>query len=252
MKQLILPPEYRGEQVYTLSSEDSHYLIRVQRKEIDSELKLRDSLGNEYRGTIIALDNDLCTLSLSIEETSTNEEKPGIILLQSIPKGKKIDLMIRQSVEIGVKRFIPIMADHSVPQFKTESDREKKRERWLKIVKEASQQSGTKVITELDHLYDMKDALSTLPKDYTGIFFHQDPLNNRSLHETLLQCKKDVVVVIGPEGGLSHKEVSLLQENGFTPVLLGSNILRAETATTFGLGAISMIMYEQKNWVIAD
>lgn len=252
MKQLILPSEYNGEELFTLSSKDSHYLIRVQRREIGSEVKLLDISGNQYIGKIISIEDDLCTLSLTLERNTESSEKPGIILLQAIPKGKKIDLMIRQAVEIGVKKIIPIMADHSVPQFKTESDRLKKRDRWLKVVKEASQQSGTQVITELEQLHTMENALKLLPEEHNGIFFHQDPLNNRSLHQILNDCKQDIVVVIGPEGGLSKREITLLQDWNFTPVLLGSNILRAETATTFGLGAVSMIIYEQNSWDIAD
>lgn len=252
MKQLVLPSEYSGEDLFTLSLEDSHYLLRVQRREIGSEIKLLDNSGNQYKGIIISLEEDLCTLSLTLERTSNQQEKPGIILLQAIPKGKKIDLIIRQAVEIGVKKIIPIMADHSVPQFKTESDRQKKRDRWIKIVKEASQQSGTKVITELENLYTMENALKTLPEEVCGIFFHQDPLKNRSLHEILSDCNQDIILVVGPEGGLSKREVTLLQDRAFTPVLLGNNILRAETATTFGLGAVSIIMYEQNSWDIAD
>lgn len=252
MKQFVLPLEYSGEDVFTLPKEDSHYLLRVQRRPVGSIIKLMDSSGNEYSGEIINSEDDLCTLSLELLNTAKVSDKPGIILLQAIPKGKKIDLMIRQSVEAGVKRIIPIMADHSVPQFKSESDRDKKRDRWIKIVKEASQQSGTHLITELDRLVKLEEALDSLPEEYTGIFFHQDPINNRTLHQTLSNISSDVVLVVGPEGGLSSKEITLLQERSFTPILLGDNILRAETATTFGIGAVSMILYEQKSWVIAD
>lgn len=252
MKQLILPLDYKGEEIYTLPYDDSHYLLRVQRKQLGTELKLLAGNGKEYLGKIISTDNDLCTLSLKEVEKSINSEQPGIILIQAIPKGKKIDLMIRQSVEIGVKRFIPVIGDHSVPQFKTEVDKEKKRERWLKIVKEASQQSGTKTLTKLDNIHSMEEALNVLPSGFTGIFFHQDPLNNRSIHHILNNNRGDIVLVVGPEGGLSDREIQLLQKANFTPVLLGKNILRAETATTFGLGAVSMIIYEQNQWDIAD
>lgn len=249
MKQLILPEDYSGESLYSLSSGDSHYIINVQRKEIGYKLNLLDSQGNRYNGTIVDIVNGECLLQLTKSgEVTDNLNK--IILFQSIPKGQKIDLMIRQAVEAGVYEIVPIMADHSVPQFKTSQDREKKRDRWNKIIKEASQQSGTESLTKLSSLQTFKEALDNLEKPYTGIYFHQVPLENRSLHSLLQSPEKNIVLVIGPEGGLSGNEVKLLDEYGFKPALLGQNILRAETATTFALGAVSMLLFEKDEWVI--
>lgn len=247
MKQLILPKDYNGQKTYTLSEQDSHYLITVQRKEVGYTLNLLDMNGNSYIGSIIDIKDGLCCLN--IEKTDRKLiNKRELILFQSIPKGKKIDLMIRQSVEIGVSTIVPIMAEHSIPTFSTEADKEKKRERWNKIIKEASQQSGTEHLTKLNPLKTFKKALEELEKPYTGIYFHQVPLKNRPLHSLLNSAKDRVVIVIGPEGGLSNKEVELLNEYHFNPALLGSNILRAETATTFALGAVQMILLENNSW----
>lgn len=248
MKQLILPEEYTGEPIYTLSESDSHYLIRVQRKEIGYSLNILQSNGKKLRGTIIDIIDGLCQLSLEKKEVKRIDNRE-IILFQSIPKGKKIDLMIRQAVEIGVSSFVPIMSEHSVPKFKTEEERVKKRDRWSKIIKEASQQSGTDKITILEPLLTFKDALENLQQPYTGIFFHQVPMENKALHQLLTNPEDRVVLVIGPEGGLSTNEVELLLGYNFTPALLGHNILRAETATTFALGAVQMIINEQDYWI---
>ncbi len=247
MKQLILPEEYNGESVYTLSEQDSHYLIKVQRKEIGFTLKLLDMNGNSYNGTIVEIENSFCCLKLEKTEGKIKSQKE-LVLFQSIPKGKKIDLMIRQSVEIGVSSIVPIMADHSIPIFKSKDDMDKKRDRWNKIIKEASQQSGTTSLTKLSSLKTFKEALEDLEKPYTGIYFHQVPLENKPLHYLLSTPEERVILVIGPEGGLSHNEVELLNEYNFKPALLGSNILRAETATTFALGAVQMILLEKGSW----
>lgn len=248
MKQLILPSEYNGEEIYTLPKEDSHYLLNVQRRSIGFELSILNIQGVKFKGRIIDIKNNLCCLQLKKIDGKINSQKE-IILFQAIPKGKKIDLMIRQAVETGVNKIFPITADHSVPQFKTKTDKDKKRERWNKIIKEASQQSGTQYITELKPIQSFLEALKSLEKPYTGIFFHQVPMENKPLHSLLASTKDKVVIVIGPEGGLSEKEVKLLTEFNFSPALLGNNILRAETATIFSIGAVQMILNERDSWV---
>ncbi|MBN2617152.1 MAG: 16S rRNA (uracil(1498)-N(3))-methyltransferase [Spirochaetales bacterium] len=249
MKQLILPDDYRGEEIFNLSDSDSHYLINVKRKDIGFQFELIDNKDNKYIGKILNIEDNICTLSLE-KRDSILDENYRIILFQAIPKGKKIDLMIRQAVEAGVYSFYPIKADHSIPQFNDNNDKDKKGDRWQKIVKEASQQSGTSHITTLKKIQSLKEAVSSLEEEFTGIFFHQVPLKNKSLHSILNNCKKNIVLVIGPEGGLSKKEVEYLTVNGFQPALLGKNILRAETATIFSIGATKMIIEEKDFWEI--
>ena len=249
MKQLILPSDYSGESIYTLNESDSHYLLKVQRREIGYTLSLMDKNGTRYMGKIIDIENNLCTLQLK-KESDVEKSPFKITLFQAIPKGKKIDLMIRQSVEAGVFEFVPIQGDHSIPVFDNEKDKAKKRDRWEKIIKEASQQSGTSGITRLASIKSLKDAIRNLEEPYTGIFFHQVPMQNRPLHQLLETPSENIVLVIGPEGGLSAKEVELLMEHNFSPALLGPNILRAETATTFSLGAVEMILLEKDSWLL--
>lgn len=251
MKQLILPSDFSGEQLYTLGEQDSHYLINVQRKEIGYTFNLLDEKGNKYSGKIVNYEDKLCTLQLEPLE-GMSESKFSITLLQGIPKGKKIDLMIRQAVEAGVSEFVPITAEHSIPTFSSDQDKNKKRDRWNKIIKEASQQSGTSSITNLAPIKSFKEAIEDLERPFTGIFFHQVPMMNQPLHKLLDNNHKSIVLVVGPEGGISNKEVDFLVENGFKPALLGPNILRAETATTFSLGAVEMILHEKDYWSLKE
>ncbi len=250
MKQLILPDEYNGEKIYSLSEEDSHYLLRVQRRSIGFSVDFLDIESNLYKGTIVDINNNICQITLD-KISSQRANRRSLTILQGIPKGKKIDLMIRQCVEVGVDNFFPILTENSVPQFKTKEDRDKKHKRWEKIVKEASQQSGTKKITTLEGIKSLPEALELIKKPFTGIFFHQVPLMNTSMHKILENPKENIVLVVGPEGGISPNEVELLKKYNFTPCLLGDNILRAETATTFALGAVQMILLERDIWNIS-
>ncbi len=251
MKQILLPINYNGEKVFTLSKDDSHYILRVHRNVIGNILDFVDQGGNKYSGTIIDTIDNCCLISLKKYDTKKCNNYT-IILFQSIPKGKKFDLIIRQAVEIGVTKIYPIMAEHSIPTFKTGVEREKKRERWSKIVKDASQQSGTSQITSIEKLQTFKNAIEDLDKDFTGLFFHQVPLEENPIHQSLSDPKKTIVLIVGPEGGLSPGEVELFKKNNFIPTHLGENILRTQTATIFALGAVKMILLEKENWIPSE
>lgn len=246
MKQFILPESWTGSGSLILGEEDSHYFLRVKRLNKGDCFTAMDKEGRRYNAEILDCD-ELCTLALTPLEEA-RERGPEIVLWQCIPKGKKIDLIIRQAVEAGVSKVIPIISDHAVPSFKTVAEKEKKRERWNKIATEAAQQSGTSFLTEIGPLLTMDEALDQWNTQGPGLFCHQIPLKETSLHRVLEESHETISLVIGPEGGISDRETEILQKKGFQPVYLGDNILRAETAATFALGAIKIILLEKKYW----
>lgn len=81
-----------------------------------------------------------------------------------------------------------------------------------------------------------------------GIYFHQEPLAQSGLHEYLQAIPRKVLVVVGPEGGLSERELGLLDGAGFHPAYMGATVLRVETAVVAALSAVKMICLEAKTW----
>jgi 16S rRNA (uracil1498-N3)-methyltransferase len=177
---------------------------------------------------------------------------PEIVLYQCVCKGKKMDQVIRQATESGVSKIIPVVSDFSVSRIDT--DKKGKLDRWNKIVREAIQQSGSLIDTvignpvSIDKLLEIGDSKGI--EGELGLFFHQEVLDSGTLHGYLSAGPMKVFLVIGPEGGLSTRETEVLFNKKFKSIYLKTNILRAETAALYGIGAVQTILLESENWVL--
>jgi 16S rRNA (uracil1498-N3)-methyltransferase len=247
MRQFILPENFTGEKEFELIDGDYHYLCHVLRKKAGDNFPGFDKKGNNWQITIRKIDKERCYLSLVRQKTeeSSNIE---ITLVQCLPKGKKMDLIIRQAVESGVKRIIPVLSDFAVPKFENGKDIEKKRQRWEKIAIEAMQQSGSSIIPEIKMPVKMDEIPHLWNNCGPGLFCHQLKIDNNSIHECLIENINQVYIIIGPEGGISEREVELLQKAGFKSIFLGEKILRTETAALYATAAINVILLEKNRW----
>ena len=249
MKQFILPESYHGQSELELKGEDYHYICNVIRKKIDDTFPGLDRDGNQWNLKVIKISKDSCLLNITKVE-SIYQKKIEITLVQCLPKGKKMDLIIRQAVEAGVKRIIPVLSDHAVPRFDNQKDMGKKRLRWEKIAQEAMQQSGTTIIPEIINPVKMDKIPEIWDNCGPGLFCHQIKIDDNSLHKCLNENINEVYIVIGPEGGISHREVKLLEKSGFQSIYLGDNVLRAETAALYATAALNVILLEKNRWYL--
>lgn len=247
MRQFILPETFHGQHNMELLDENFHYICNVIRKKVGDSFPGLDRDGNKWLLTIIEISKESCNLKIDKIE-SQNNTKVEVTLVQCLPKGKKMDLIIRQAVEAGVKRIIPVLSDHAVPRFENQKDLDKKRSRWEKIAQEAMQQSGTTIIPEILNPVKMDKIPEIWDKCGPGLFCHQIRIDNNSLHKCLNENINAVYIVIGPEGGISQREVELLENSGFQSIYLGDNVLRAETAALYATAAINVILLEKIRW----
>ncbi len=243
----LLPPEYGGENRITLQGEEFHYLTNVLRFKEGDTFKGQDRKGHIYKLKLISVSKKSLILDCLIMERKEKKTLPDIILYQCICKGKKMDRIIRQAAEIGAGSVVPVISEYTIPRM-DRKDSKNKIERWQRIVREAVQQSASPVVTEIENPILLSEiGKSTIP-DEIKLSFHQIPLENRSLHEYLSGYPSRISLLIGPEGGLSQNETEVLQEKGFNPVFLKTNILRAETAAVYGLSAVQTIVMEREYW----
>ncbi len=180
---------------------------------------------------------------------------PPIILCQALPKGQKMDLIVRQAAEAGVLEIVPFVSKHTVVRLEGKLDGERKRDRWERIVREARQQSGSDVPTSVAEPTDLEGVAARwkrLNEETPGsaaIVLHQDPLAQGTLHGYLSHGPTAVLLAVGPEGGFSDQEASRLMAVGFKPLLLGANVLRAETAALFAAAATHVLLLESASWM---
>lgn len=247
MRLYILPDDFSGQNQLEISGEKNHYLCHVLRKKVGDSFPGLDKEGVEWQISITEIKEASCIISLE-KLINKRVNKTEITLVQCIPKGKKMDLIIRQAVEAGIKRIIPVTSEHSVPRFENNKDRDKKIDRWKKIAIEAMQQSGSRQLLKINKIIPMSKVPELLKSNGIGLFCHQERIDQNSLHQYLNETPVEVFIVIGPEGGLSPDEINLLDRKGFNPVYLGDTILRTETAALYATAAVNVILLEKNKW----
>lgn len=256
MRQFVLPQDWAGGTGCVLTGEAARYLSSVLRLSPGDRFPGLDREGLRYELEIRAVEPGRVDLAVRPEPRS-GEDRPGdttlprLVLVQALPKGRKMDLVVRQAAEAGVARIIPVESSRSVARISDEGGAAAKRARWERIVREALQQSGSSLRTEVDIPRPFPELPEILGKDApgrVGIYFHETPLDGAALHRYLSGEPDQVVACIGPEGGFSMDEVRFLDSLGFRPAHLGPTVLRTETAALYAVAAIQVILRERSSW----
>lgn len=223
-----------------LSEAISRQVARVLRLRPGDSIVVLDGLGNESVAILTEVNDTHCLVR--IETVEKNNSEPGIRLhmLLGLTQREKFEWMLQKCTEIGAATYLPFVSSRCLTQKPEEA--EEKRERWEKILQEAAEQSHRGRIPELLPAARLKDALaSRIFNDSLKLVLWEEETRN-ALKPVLAQAKgRDVVVLIGPEGGLSAEEVNLAGEFGFQPVSLGKRILRMETAA---VAVAAQVLYE--------
>ena len=255
MKQFLLPGRYAGEERFTLRGGDFRHLIMVLRLSAGTELPARDVRGIPYDMRILHIGEHECSVQLSRRSGSaegipqSSAAQPGsgtrIILLQCLPKGRKIDFIVRQATEAGVARIVPIISERTLVRPGSQDGRG---ERLWRIAREAVQQSGAPAIPVIDEPRSISSLVDRGEDWGTALVFHEKPVGGKPLHVLLADQPALVSVLVGPEGGLSESELALLTGAGFQAVHFDTGVLRVETAATYALGAVMTILQERDAW----
>lgn len=213
------------EKGYILDPVDIHHMSKVLRLVIGEELQLAYG-GNLYHGKIEQIDKK--KIVVNIEGEISRPLYPKIHLYQALAKGKKMEHILQHGTELGISKFGLLPTRYS--DVKSVSQ---KKERYLRILKDAAKQSQAPCIPEIDFY----ESLEELPFDEDEIFFCYELEKENKIN---LQEKGSVGIIIGPEGGFSQKEASFIKSKA-QAVSLGERILRTETA---GLVATALILRE--------
>ena len=219
---------------FLLSSDDYYHIKKVMR------MQTGDKIEVVYNSKVyiceLNIENTECKIYKELDDILTNTQKVTLII--PLLKEQKLDLILQKSTELGVDEIIPVVMERSIVKI-DDSKMDKKIERWVKICKEAAEQSkrinipsitAIKRLKELENLDGLKIVCSTIEKENTIKKFLTTNKNYDRIN-----------VVIGPEGGISLKEEELLVNLGFNRVSLGDRIMRVETVPLF---ILSVLNYE--------
>lgn len=220
----------------TVSGSDYRHIVKVLRLQIGDEITLFDESGTEHLGTIKKITTKEIRVAIAESKVVETESKLYIHLLQGIPKGDKMDLIVEKTTELGVKTIVPVITERSQVR------ETKKSMRWQRIATESSKQCGRVTPPEIHEPVSFKEALE-LNKD-SGLYIILYEKYKVKLKDTLKNfsgAPTDITLFIGPEGGFSEEEAKIAQERGFIRSGLGPRILRTETASIVAIAVLQFI-----------
>lgn len=221
-----------------IECDEFRHIVKVCRNKAGDEIILTDGKGREFLGVIDKIHPKNIEVLLIKERQSSPESKINLTLFQSLLKKNKFDFVVQKCTELGLKEIVPIITERCerIPK------NEKILERWRKIAKSASCQSGRINIPEINPPEMLSSVMNKAGSFDVNLVFFEGKKNEKL--RTILQDKRDykkVSIWIGPEGGFSKKEIDLFNKGNFKIAGLGSRILRAETAA---IVSVALVLYE--------
>jgi 16S rRNA (uracil1498-N3)-methyltransferase len=252
MKHFILENEPDADGSVRLTGKDYNYLVNVRRLKAGGTLDCLLPSGEIARLLIVRAEKGIlhaeCTPAA---EAGQDEVCPPITLFQAMPKGAKMDSVVRMTGEAGVSEIAPFYSARSVPR-NTDGAIEKRLDRWRRVLKEARQQSGSRAIGTVRAPVGLDGLLSywesVLQPEALGLIAL--PLAKNGFHLYLETMPKLIALAVGPEGGFAPEEEDAFMGAGFRPVSLGPTVLRTEHAALYAVAAIRTLLVERNSWTL--
>lgn len=228
-------PESGG--VVRLTGAEAKHAAAVSRVRIGEQLLVGDGVGGVADCVVVSAAPALVELQLgAISHTAAPARR--ITLVQALAKGDRDELAVQAATELGVDRIVPWQAERSVSRWEG-AKVSKGVDRWRAIVREAVKQSLRPWLPEVTDLARTADVLLLAS---TARLLVLDPEASSSLTAAAeADDDRDLVLVVGPEGGISPAELTRLHGAGAVSVRLGSEVLRTSTAGPAAIAALSAL-----------
>ncbi len=219
----------------TLPEAASAHLVRVLRLGVGDACVLFNGDGCDYDARLASLAKKGAEVEVVGRRAVDRESPLRITLGQGIARGDKMDLVLQKATELGVAAVAPLITERT--EVKLDAERAGKRlAHWQGVLASACEQSGRARLPGLAEPQGLARWAAALPRDTRKLVL--DPAGECTLASLALPAHAEVALAIGPEGGLSERDLATLQAAGFRGLRLGPRILRTETA---GLAAIAAL-----------
>ncbi|MEX0975903.1 MAG: 16S rRNA (uracil(1498)-N(3))-methyltransferase [Woeseia sp.] len=223
-----------------LPVEQSHYVHRVLRLKPADALTLFNGKGGEFSAVVVTVSRHGVAVRIDAHVNPKVESTLVVHLVQGVSRGERMDTVVQKATELGVSRLTPVLTEFSVVRLDDTGKRDKRTAHWTKIAQSACEQCGRTVPPLIDTPVQFSEWRQQLGQDgYRRIALHPTVASPLA---SLQPLAGSVMLLIGPEGGLSDNEISEATAAGFEVCSLGPRILRTETA------AIAALAVLQSRW----
>lgn len=226
----------------TITGEDAKHIIKVLRMREGENITLCDGDGYDYDAEIVSTDKASLDVKILSKKKNDTEPEIEITLFQGLPKSGKMEYIIQKCTELGINKIIPCIMERCVVKLNSKDDIKKKTQRYQSIALAAAKQSERGIIPTICDAVTFDEAIKSFD-DYDFCFIPYENEDGLTLKDILKNANspKSIAFIIGPEGGISDREIEAIKEKNIPTVTLGRRILRTETAST---AVLSMINYE--------
>ncbi|AVP97045.1 16S rRNA (uracil(1498)-N(3))-methyltransferase [Ahniella affigens] len=238
-------PMQIGRQV-SLPEFAAHHAVRVLRLREGDPLTLFNGDGQDYHGVLSHTRKDLVTVTLGSAEPVSRESPLKITLIQAMARGEKMDLILQKAAELGVTNVLPVVTERT--EVKLEEDRlDKRMMHWKYVLASACEQCGRAEVPSVAApvvLHELPQLLGAKADGELRLALHPEPAGSPDLPAQVTS----VCLLIGPEGGLTARDLAQVKQAGFQTFGMGPRILRTETA---GLAAITLMQARYGDFAVA-
>ena len=225
----------------TVDGDEAHHAVAVRRLRVGEQVVLTDGAGTSARGAVASTGKRV--FSVTVEDVTRLEPPvPEVVVVQAIPKGDRGELAVEVLTEIGVAGIVPWAASRSVAVWKGERAA-KSLHRWRSTAREAAKQARRPWFPTVSEMASTDEVVALLAGSDLAVVLHEEA--TASLAGLEVPASGRIVVVVGPEGGLTDDEVATFVAAGAVAVRLGAQVLRTSTA---GLAAVSALLSRTSRW----
>ena len=213
-----------------------HHWVKVLRAQVGESATLFNGQGGEYDVTLTEVAKKSATVSVNAFNPANRTPKFQALLGQVMSKGDRMDYAIQKAVELGVSEIQLLTSDRCEMRLKYDRD-QKKLDHWQSIAIAACEQCGLNIVPEILAPMSLEKWLDTeLPNTKLVLAPNKDET------DVLAEATLDLVLLIGPEGGLSEAEISTANQKGFLNWCIGERVLRTETAPVVALSILNYVL----------
>ena len=233
--QLFYNPNLNESQTtFVFDKEESKHIVKVLRKKEGDILHVTNGLCFLFKTEITIASENKCTVQINSFEKQDAPKFHLHVAVAPTKMNERFEWFLEKATEIGIQEITPIICDHSERKVI-------KTDRFQKILESAMKQSLHYYLPKLNDSISLKDFIKN-KKDGQLFIAHCEETNKKSL-KSELKANENVLILIGPEGDFSVKEIQLAIDNNYIPVSLGATRLRTETAA---LVACHSVVYQNE------
>lgn len=218
MPKFFVNQEQVKEEKIKIIGNDVNHIKNVLREKVGDKLTICNTCNRkDYVCEILKIDEEYIECEIKEELENNVESNIKVTIMQGLPKADKMELIIQKSVELGVYDITPVEMKRCVVKL-NEKDKQKKIQRWQKIAEVAAKQCGRNIIPNINSVINIKNICNSI-EEYDIVLIAYENEKEVTIKQELKKIKEKynkeeikIAVIIGPEGGITPDEVTLLQE----------------------------------------